>query len=75
MDAGEIIERCLIDVEQYDTFHSVAQRIYENEIDMLVGAVELADCRHETVIPDNEPFRRMPEEKRFENCRKGKLGQ
>lgn len=81
VDAGEIIERRLIDVELYDTFHSVAQRIYENEIDMLVGAVELADCRHETVIPDNEPFRRMPEEKerellvRFENCRKGKLGQ
>jgi len=74
IDAGEIIERRKIKVKEYDTFHSVAQRIYENEIDMLVNAIELADEKHEFILPkSNDIFRRMPYEleenlfERFEN--------
>lgn len=60
VDAGEIIERREIGVNWQDMFHSVAQRIYENEIDMLVGAVEHMDEKHEYIIPKNEIFKRMP---------------
>ena len=70
IDAGEIIERREIKVKEYDTFHSVAQRIYENEINMLVDAVELADKKHIFAIPESgDVFKRMPhtlEEKLFE---------
>ncbi len=63
IDAGEIIEQREIKVGKYDTFHAVAQRVYENEIDMLVGAVALAEEKHRFIIPDsNETFRRMPHE-------------
>lgn len=60
IDGGEIIERREIKAGQYDTFHSVAQRVYENEIDMLVGAIELADYEHDFVVPDSTLFKRMP---------------
>ena len=61
IDAGEMIEQREIKVGQYETFHGVAQRVYENEIDMLVGAVELADTQHEFVLPkSDEVFKRMP---------------
>lgn len=61
IDAGEVVELRKIEVKEYDTFHSVAQRVYENEIDMLVSAIELADKKHEFVIPkSNNLFRRMP---------------
>lgn len=63
VDAGEIIERREILIKQYDTFHSVAQRIYENEIDMLVNAIKKEEEEHEYIIPTNEAFRRMPKEK------------
>ncbi len=68
VDAGEMIERREIEVKRYDTFHSVAQRIYENEIDMLVGAVEKVDEEHTFIIPDSDSviFKRMPEEKERE---------
>lgn len=63
IDAGEVIERRMIEVERYDTFHSVAQRIYETEIDMLVEAIELAEQQHEFVIPKSDSiFKRMPRE-------------
>lgn len=63
VDAGEIIERRKIQVKEYDTFHSVAQKIYETEVDMLVGAIEHIEEKHEIVIPDtDEIFRRMPHE-------------
>ena len=39
----------------------MAQRVYEYEIDMLVGAIKLVDRQHEFVIPkSNDVFRRMP---------------
>ena len=71
VDAGEIIERREIKVEQWDTFHSVAQRVYENEIDMLVHAIELIDEPHEFIVPEKEEFfKRMPEEKEKELFKK-----
>lgn len=63
VDAGEIIERRSIKLKQNDTFHSVAQRIYENEIDMLVNALEKENDKHEYIIPTNNVFRRMGKEK------------
>lgn len=65
IDAGEIIERREILVGQYDTFHSVAERVYQNEIDMLVGAIEKVNDPHEFMLPQKEfpVHRRMPHEK------------
>ena len=80
VDAGEVIERRSIDIREFDTFHSVAGRIYENEIDMLVGAIDKVDDDHKIIIPDEDSviFKRMPEEKerelpaRFEALKKRK---
>lgn len=54
IDAGEVIEQREISIKKYDTFHSVAQQIYENEIDMLVNAIELADKNHKFILPESE---------------------
>jgi len=64
VDAGEVIEIREINIGQYDTFHSVAQKVYENEIDMLVGAIDKVDDEHRLVIPskDSEVFKRMSED-------------
>lgn len=41
----------------------MAQRVYENEINMLIRAIELADVVHTVYIPvDEKIFKRMPEE-------------
>lgn len=63
IDAGQIIERRIIDIYKTDTFHSVAQRVYENEISMLVEAIEKSDDRYlKTVSPENyEIHKRMPQ--------------
>ena len=68
IDAGEVIERREVLVNAFDTFHSVAQRIYENEIDILVGAIEKVDIEHEMILPsdENDLFKRMPEDKERE---------
>ena len=71
VDAGEVIERREIEIKKYDTFHSLAQRVYENEINMLVGAIDLADKEHMTIIPENkEVFKRMPKEIEMEMIRR-----
>lgn len=62
IDGGEIIGRREIDIYPFDTFHSVAQRIYENEIDMLISTVEYENDKHEFIVPKNEVFKRMPSE-------------
>lgn len=64
VDAGEVIERRQIEIKPFDTFHSVSQRVYENEIDMLVGAIDKVDDEHELIVPveDSVVFKRMPEE-------------
>lgn len=78
VDSGEVIERRIIEVKPFDTFHSVAQRLYENEIDMLVGSLECIDEEHEYITPaeGSSIFKRMPEDKerelfeRFEEYKK-----
>lgn len=40
IDAGYVIERREVPVYHNDTFHALAQRVYENEIEMLVDALE-----------------------------------
>lgn len=63
IDAGDIIERRKIDVYDTDTFHAVAERVYENEVSMLVEAIEKYVPDNVTLIlPDEyELHKRMPE--------------
>lgn len=61
VDAGQIIERCKIPVYSNDTFHAVAQRVYENEIRMLVDAIGKASDSHEYIGAGNSVLhKRMP---------------
>lgn len=61
IDAGEVIERRIIPVYFNDTFHSVAQRVYENEVFMLVEAIEKLDEEHMWIPPEDYPVhKRMP---------------
>lgn len=63
VDAGEVIERRQIQLQENDTFFEVAQRVYENEISMLVDAIEKLDDKHEWIEPgDNIVHKRMPHE-------------
>lgn len=64
VDAGQVIERRKIDVYPTDTFHALAQRVYENEVSMLVEAVEKCEeGSFEMIYPGNyEVHKRMPED-------------
>lgn len=64
VDAGDIIERRKIEVCQYDTFHALAQRVYENEVSMLVEAIDKLHHEKTTFIsPEGYPLhKRMPED-------------
>jgi len=64
IDAGQVIERRKIDVYKTDTFHALAQRVYENEVSMLVEAIKNYDSHTlETIYPSGyEIHKRMPEE-------------
>lgn len=78
IDAGLVIERRLIEVQEKDTFHALAQRVYENEVSMLVEAVEKTDLNTLNMIyPENYKLhKRMPQEmeeqllNRFEDYKK-----
>jgi len=61
-DAGLLIDKKLVPLFSWDTFHSVAYRQYEMEIKMLVEAVEKVDETPLVEISGNESkvFRRMP---------------
>lgn len=62
VDAGEIIERRQITIYKNDTFHSVANRVYENEVTMLVEAIDKTD-KTEIIMPgDSMLHKRMPED-------------
>lgn len=63
VDAGEVIERREIVLNTSDTFHAVAQRVYENEVSMLVEAIDKCDKYGTTMIyPEKyELHKRMPE--------------
>jgi UDP-2-acetamido-3-amino-2,3-dideoxy-glucuronate N-acetyltransferase len=63
VDAGEIIERREIFTETNDTFHGMAQRVYETEIAMLVAAIERIDQPKEYIGGGDYALRRrMPHE-------------
>tara|TARA_Y100001970_G_C14190807_1_gene835273 strand:- start:1011 stop:1679 length:669 start_codon:yes stop_codon:yes gene_type:complete len=66
-DAGKLIRRELVDLYSWDTFHSVAQRQYEMEIDMLVDSIDDVKTAklEELSTKNSEPHRRMPH--RIEN--------
>lgn len=76
IDAGEIIERRKIKVEKNDTFHTVAQRVYETEVYMLVNAISKLNCKHDYIKGEMKIFKRMPNEleselyKKFEEYKK-----
>lgn len=62
-DAGFLIEQKEVPVYKNDTFHSVAYRQYELEIDMLVNSVEVVPSRTEfpsLSTAEFEATRRMP---------------
>lgn len=79
-DEGKMIERRVVPVYFEDTFHSVAYRIYETEVEMLVNAISMIDNN----LPDYQSLqdtryvanRRMPHNlelimmERFEELRK-----
>lgn len=62
VDAGVIIERKIINIYASDTFHSLAQRVYENEVSMLVEAIEKSDdINLETISGEGyDVHKRMP---------------
>ncbi len=61
IDAGLIIDRKEIPVLANDTFHAVAYRVYEQEIIMLVDAIEKVEEEHIYISGDGyEVHRRMP---------------
>lgn len=64
IDAGKVIERRIIDIYKMDTFHAVAERVYENEVSMLVEAIEKCDDTNlDMIYPENsEVHKRMPED-------------
>ncbi len=61
VDAGLMIDRKLVPIKPYDTFHAVAQRQYEMEVNMLVEAIEKVDTATAHITPgQHELKRRMP---------------
>lgn len=63
VDAGQILERRRVPVYENDTFHTVAQRSYELEVQMLVDAIDKVD--QIAFFTDGEDYpvhRRMPHE-------------
>ena len=61
-DAGALINQKFVPLYSWDTFHSVSQRQYEMEIDMLADSIE--DVKTATLeelsTTDSIPMRRMP---------------
>ena len=63
IDAGEIIDRRQIPVNDNDTFHAVAQRVYEYEIVMLVEALKRIKDGTVYISGGNNPVhKRMPKD-------------
>ena len=63
VDAGRVIDRKCIDIEDGDTFHSLAAKVYENEICMLVSALEAPQGKCQEVLSEGYPLhKRMPRE-------------
>lgn len=64
VDAGSVIERRGLDISMSDTFHSMALKVYENEVSMLIEAIEKRKTASIQVIePGNTVLhKRMPPE-------------
>jgi len=79
-DEGLLIDRRLVPLYFEDTFHSLAYRVYETEIDMLVEAIDRINSGEAPLTPlkDDryEAHKRMPHRlelimmARFEELRK-----
>lgn len=75
VDAGYLIEQEFITVNFYDTFHSVAMRQYNKEIDLIVKSINKPVCE-KIDIKNHIVNKRMPIElepimfERFETLRK-----
>jgi phosphoribosylglycinamide formyltransferase-1 len=75
VDGGVIIERKLVPVYYEDTFHNVAYRQYEMEVDMLVNSIRIKPDNIPIQESKFETFRRMPHRlehrmlKKFEELR------
>ena len=64
IDAGLIIDRKLVPLHSNDTFHAVAQRQYEMEVNMLVDALDKIESAIGFIEPQDYPVKkRMPHEK------------
>tara|TARA_Y100001970_G_C14225347_1_gene855294 strand:+ start:777 stop:1445 length:669 start_codon:yes stop_codon:yes gene_type:complete len=61
-DAGKLIRRELVELFEWDTFHSLAIRQYEKEVNMLVSSIEDIKDSDLDELSNNisEPTRRMP---------------
>ncbi|MDP5048336.1 MAG: hypothetical protein NWQ39_07995, partial [Saprospiraceae bacterium] len=61
---GELIEKQIVPIYFEDTFHSVAYRVYETEIEMLVKSISLIENKNASLesLADNRytANRRMP---------------
>jgi len=64
-DAGKMIRRELVPLNTWDTFHSVAQRQFEMEVNLLVSATEdMKTSSLENLSTEySTPHRRMPHSK------------
>ena len=63
VDAGEVIRRELVTVKTNDTFHALAQRVYEMEVSLLVDAIGHINELHAFIDGgDYSVHRRMPHE-------------
>ena len=60
-DAGFLIEQKEIEITEFDSFHSLAYRLYELEIKMLVDALEysLDNLEELNVLPGSKVHKRM----------------
>ena len=64
VDAGLLIKRELVPLYPWDTFHSVAYRQYEMEIDILCNSItDIKNASLEPLPTDQEVRRRMPNSK------------
>lgn len=61
VDAGVVIQRKIVPVYKNDSFHAVAQRVYEYEVSMLVDSLNLlAEDHYYIGAGDNIVHKRMP---------------
>jgi len=65
IDGGTIIERKIVPIYYEDSFHNVAYRQYEMEVDLLVNSISCTPENIEIGESDYKTFRRMPHRLEF----------